>query len=286
MSGFKNLSSSILLFFGLLLTPYIGMAAVYQVSQDLLQWETLDDNRHQTNLQFQYGDDESLAYNLPWPFRFYGQNYTQITVDTNGNIWFSPTDPGNLPVAHNLITGGNGPVISVWNSDHDSYYHGGVFIEHKTSPERVVVQWSTGSWPSQGLYRPNYFQAILTPDSSLRFNYSSLNDSTVPDSGSGVSTGDGSRSYNLTQMQGAVTTLGQISINYLHDYDEDGLADVVDPDDDNDGVSDVDELNSGSDPYDPNSEPSVPASVPAMGPPALVIAALLLVLLPLYRRRR
>lgn len=284
MSGSGHLFLSIIVFIGLALLPNYSSAAIYQVTQDSLQWETVSDNRHQPGALFQYGDDESLVYELPWPVMLYGQSYTQIIADTNGNLWLNPADPNNLPIAHNLISGGNGPVISPWNSDHDSYYHGGVFIEHRTSPERVVIQWSTGSWNSQGYYRPNYFQVVLTPDSTIRFNYSSVNDSTVTDSGSGVSTGDGNRYYNLTQTLGAVPTLGQATVSYLHDYDEDGLADVDDPDDDNDGFSDMQEIASGTDPFDPNSAPAVP--VPAMNPFALGMAALLLMLLPFYRRNR
>jgi len=291
MSGSSGRFVLILVFVSLFLLPSYSSAATYQVSQEPLQWEALDNNRLQpetVNFQFQYGDDESLIYDLPWPILFYGQSYTQITVDTNGNLWFNPADPNNLPINYDLINGGNGPVISVWNSDHNSYYHGGVFIEHKTSPERIVVQWSTGSWNSQGLYRPNYFQVLLTPNNSIQFNYSSINESAAADSGSGVSTGDGSRYYNLTQTLGAVPTLGQTTVSYLHDYDEDGLADVTDPDDDNDGLSDEDELISGSDPYDSNSGSPVPVPepVPAAGTLALGLTALLLVLFPCYRRSR
>lgn len=290
MFGAGNLFS-LLFSICLFLSPALVSAAVYQVSNGTLQWENLDDSRYRAEsgyFKFQYGDDESLVYDLPWPIMFYGQTYNQIIADTNGNLWFNPADPENLPIAYDLISGGKGPVIAVWNSDHNSYYHGGVFIEYKTSPERVVVQWSTGSWNEQGLYRPNYFQVHLTPDSSIRFSYSTLNDASVPDAGSGVSTGDGNRYYNLTQTLGAVATLGEATVSYLHDFDEDGLADVSDPDDDNDGFSDVVEIAGGSDPFDsgsiPGSGPAVP--VPAVNQTVLGLAVLVLVFTSLSMRRR
>ncbi len=41
----------------------------------------------------------------------------------------------------------------------------------------------------------------------------------------------------------------------LRDTDNDGIPDVTDPDDDNDGVSDEDEIKHGTDPKDPSSKP-------------------------------
>ena len=45
-------------------------------------------------------------------------------------------------------------------------------------------------------------------------------------------------------------------IDLLEDMDDDGIEDSFDPDDDNDGFSDVDEIAYGSDPLDPNSLPN------------------------------
>lgn len=277
---------SALLFWGIL-APGISLAAIYQVAQNPLQWESVSDSRRQTKSatrQFQYGDDESLVFELPWPILFYGRSYTQITADTNGNLWFDPADPANLPVGFDLIDGGNGPVASAWNGDHSSYCYGGVFIEHKTAPERVVVQWTTESWNAQGQYRPSRFQVVLSPDHTLSFSYREIGDPAASDAGSGISTGDGTRYYSLTQTQGPVPTLGQTTLTCLHDFDEDGLADLSDPDDDNDGVNDAQEIAAGTDPFDPASTPAVP--VPALGSPALVLTAVLLALLAMNRRRR
>ena len=275
------------LFWGILALAGMAPAATYQVEQAPLQWESVSDSRTQSESatrQFQYGDDESLAFDLPWPILFYGRYYSQITVDTNGTLWFDPTDPANLPVGFDLIDGGNGPVASAWNGDHSSYCYGGVFIEHKTAPERVVVQWTTESWNAQGQYRPSRFQMVLGPDNTLSFNYREIGDPAANDAGSGISTGDGIRYYSLTQAQGPVPTLGQTTLTYLHDFDEDGLADLSDPDDDNDGVNDAQEIASGTDPFDPASTPAVP--VPALDSLALALTAVLLALLAMNRRRR
>ena len=42
-------------------------------------------------------------------------------------------------------------------------------------------------------------------------------------------------------------------LNIVEDNDQDGVEDHYDPDDDNDGFSDLDELSYGSDPIDSNS---------------------------------
>lgn len=86
---------------------------------------------------FAYGDEESVTYNLPWNMTFYGQSYSSITADTNGNVWFTATDAA---YSFNLATTGRGPVIAAWNSDLSSNFHGGVFIQRKTNPERIVIE--------------------------------------------------------------------------------------------------------------------------------------------------
>jgi hypothetical protein len=58
----------------------------YTLSLTTAPWDGTDENRLVSTST--YGDEATITYNLPWPFTFYGQSYSQITVDTNGNIWF------------------------------------------------------------------------------------------------------------------------------------------------------------------------------------------------------
>ncbi|MBN2428179.1 MAG: hypothetical protein JXK94_07580 [Deltaproteobacteria bacterium] len=236
----------------LLLTATTAFGGAYQVAEVAADWETLTANRLQAetaDYQFNYGDDEYQVYTLPWNFTWYQQNFTEIVADTNGNIWFNPSNLATLPVNHDLAGSTGTPVISAWNTDLSSYYAGGVFIEHKASPERVVVQWTTETWNEQASHASNKFQAVLFQDGTIQFNYLEFADTASTDSGSGISLGDGQDVFNLSQTAGAVPTLaGRSFVFSLKDTDGDGQPDIEDTDDDNDGLSDVWEIANGLDP--------------------------------------
>jgi hypothetical protein len=137
-----------------------------------------------------YGDESTVTYNLPWQLTFYGQAYTAITADTNGNIWFTP---GTTTSAHsfNLASTGRGPVIAAWNDDLSASYYGGVFIQGKANPDRVVIEWQTETYTDEGLFVPNNFETVLFPDGRVRIDYRSITTDDGNDSGSGISRGDG-----------------------------------------------------------------------------------------------
>jgi predicted secreted protein len=170
-------------------------------------WYGTDASRTKTptaDYDYTYGDESSVAYTLPWAFSFYGQSYSQINVDTNGNIWFAATDSVQ---SFDLATTGRGPVIAAWNDDLSSYYYGGVFIQHKTDPERVVIEWQTETYTEEGTYLPNDFEVVLYPNGSVRLDYKSFTTTYGNDFGSGISKGDGTKSISLTGNYGTVPTL-------------------------------------------------------------------------------
>lgn len=179
------------------------------------------------NYKFDYGDEGTVSFTLPWNFRFYGKNYTQITADTNGNIWLGTAIPSPIPNSFALAS--TGPVISVWNNDLSSYYDGGVFIEHKSSPERVVVHWRTETFPDAGYGRNNEFEAVLFANGTIRFDYASFNEYAVGDSGSGISKGDGIKylskgNYLPLNGYGDLTTLAERSFTYAPDLTPPALS--------------------------------------------------------------
>lgn len=136
-----------------------------------------------------FGDEEYLTYTLPasWQFAFYGQTYQQITVDTNGNIWFGSPRAAN---SFELPNAGFGPVIAAWNDDLSSLYNGGVFIQHLTSPERVVIEWQTETFTDEGNPLTSNFEVVLFQDGLIRFDYKPFSAVGARDNGSGVSKDD------------------------------------------------------------------------------------------------
>lgn len=170
----------------------------YQMSEVSSAWEGTPADRlvsETASYQFNYGDEDQIVFDLPWAFSFYGEPYTRITVDTNGNIWF-----GTNPVSTT-------PVVSAWNADLSSYALGGVFVQHKTSPERVVVEWQTETLLDQGYYRPNVFEVVLYSDGLIQLNFKTFDVIQGEDSGSGLFSGDGMTFINLSATYGDVHTL-------------------------------------------------------------------------------
>src|ERR1039457_94682 len=64
----------------------------YTVTETAASWDGTDADPLKTtttDYDYAYGDEESVTYNLPWNITFYGQNYSRIPADTNGNVWFT-----------------------------------------------------------------------------------------------------------------------------------------------------------------------------------------------------
>lgn len=192
---------------GVLLASSNAFAAtdgVYNLSEAGAAWDGTDAGRLQAvsaDYDHTYGDEDSLSYTLPWTFTFYGQPYSHINADTNGNIWFASAGSAS---SFSLPNAGRGPVISAWNNDLSSYYYTGVFVQHKTNPERVVVEWQTESFTDEGYYLLNDFEAVLFQSGDVRFDYKSFNPSTLKDFGSGISKDDSMHYLDLSATYGNV----------------------------------------------------------------------------------
>lgn len=204
-------SLAALFIMGLLLLPCSAALAAtdgfYQLAEVAAHWDGTDASRTKSptsDYDYTYGDESSLIYNLPWSFHFYGQSFTQINVDTNGNIWFGA--PGST---HSFILAntGRGGVISAWNQDLSSYYYGGVFVEHMTDPERVVIEWQTETYTDEGFYLPNNFEVVLFPNGTIRYDYKTFSAQDANDGGSGISRGNGVNFINLSETYGGANTL-------------------------------------------------------------------------------
>lgn len=209
---------AIILFISLCLSPTAQtFAATYTVSESALIWDGTDASRTvqpTAAYNYVYGDEGSVTYALPWNFNFYGGNYNTIIIDTNGYIRFSSDQ--NSRHSFNLATTGMGPVIAPWNNDLSSYYYGGAFVQHKTGPERVFIEWQTETYTEEGFARINDFEAVLYPDGTIRFDYKDFATQAGADFGSGISKGDGTNFITVTPLNGSVTSLAGQSFTFTN----------------------------------------------------------------------
>ena len=160
---------------------------------------------------YTYGDEATVVYNLPWALTFYGQSYNSITADTNGNVWFTASGPAN---SFNLTTNTTGPVIAAWNTDLSSDFYGGVFIQHKTNPERIVIEWQAETYFDEAGNLLNDFEVVLYPNNTIRLDYNYFNSAEPQDFGSGLSLGNGATSISLSSLYGNAYTLAGRSFQF------------------------------------------------------------------------
>jgi len=127
--------------------------------------------------------DQSVLMNLPFTFRYYGQDFNSITVCSNG--WISTiadvsyTDFRNFPIPS--ATGPTGQICAFWD-DLITWGSGRVFAWNDAVNHRLVIEWSRlknlGSPQPQEtfeiiLYDPIYYPTP-TGDGEILFQYNSI----------------------------------------------------------------------------------------------------------------
>ncbi len=116
------------------------------------------------------GDDVTTTISIPFPFRFYGITYTQVTVSSNGLISFSPLT-STFPNSHCVPTTTlpNNAIYAFW-TDLDPSAHGAVWS--KIVSNSLVIEWQEvprfGTYPTSELQT---FEIILNADNSIYIQY-------------------------------------------------------------------------------------------------------------------
>jgi hypothetical protein len=126
-------------------------------------------------------DDGTAVLTLPFAFRFYGVDYTQVCVSSNGAIYFITTpgacaginDFANVDLSSTMPPGDLPALYPFW-SDLTFQVAGGGAVYYQTTgapgARRFVIQWEK-AYP-QDSANPVTFQAILTEGSnSVVFQY-------------------------------------------------------------------------------------------------------------------
>jgi hypothetical protein len=86
--------------------------------------------------------DDSHVVDLPFPFQYYGQNFTKATICSNG--WIAMGSTWLTDYRNWTIPGAGGPdgMISVFWDDLHQVTNGHVFQYHDAANHRWIVQWS------------------------------------------------------------------------------------------------------------------------------------------------
>ncbi|MEU8387339.1 carboxypeptidase regulatory-like domain-containing protein [Micromonospora sp. NPDC048843] len=125
-----------------------------------------------TNAVALTGDDAITSVNLPFTFPFYGHTYRSAWVDTNGVISF--TDPGGSRPGDGKSLPGtampDGLVAPFWD---DLLVDSASSVNSTSTTSSFVIEWRNVLRKGTTSERLS-FEAVLTPDGKVTFNYSGL----------------------------------------------------------------------------------------------------------------
>jgi hypothetical protein len=126
-------------------------------------------------------DDEGQAsIGLPWPFPWFGDTYSTLYVDANGNVGFedwpvdtwiadnripSPGDPNNRIAAFYMDMAG--PDTQACGGE-----EGAVYTYSPPAGDRFIVEYDR--WCTWGDYQLNTFEIILYPDGRVVVQYQDM----------------------------------------------------------------------------------------------------------------
>jgi uncharacterized protein (TIGR03437 family) len=126
------------------------------------------------------GDDDSRRLPLPFSFPFYGTEYTEFWLNSDGNITFGEGDNASTARSLGRLSGGPPRIAALFSDLDPSILSGSIRIA--ASPAAITLTWqAVPEYSDFGTGRPQTFQLRLTPDGQIRFvwNSVSVNDAVV-----------------------------------------------------------------------------------------------------------
>jgi len=131
------------------------------------------------------GDDTSHLVDLGFSFPFYGQNYTQVYVNANGNLTFGSGDSDFSETEAEMLSD-QPRIAAIWD-DLGPHQGGKLFVKTIDRNEReLVVEWV--NVPQLSASDFNTVRVILRPDGSIKMQYRDVD---LQDSIVGISPGNG-----------------------------------------------------------------------------------------------
>ena len=114
-------------------------------------------------------DDEAVALDLPFPFRFFGRTYDRAYVHTDGSVTFGAPDPGAGERSMARFLAGPPRVAGFFRALDLS--RGGA-LTARLGADRVVLQWN--GVPGGGQINRNTFQLALLPSGEIEVVYGEM----------------------------------------------------------------------------------------------------------------
>ena len=152
----------------------------------IYDWVEIDPDYGGEGIEFSINDsgnnqDDSEVFALPFTFTFYGENYNQITVCSNGWIALGATDMVSFRNYTLPGAGGPSPMIAVFWDDLKTTNGGEVYWYYNSIEDFLVIEWS-----NMRTYTDNdleTFQVILfnsgdltpTGDDEIKIQYKEFN---------------------------------------------------------------------------------------------------------------
>ena len=156
--------------------------------------------------------DDVTTISLPFTFTFYGLDYDQVSVCSNGWISFGQTDMTSFRNYTLPGPGGPSPIVAVFWDDLED---GDIFAYNDSQNERFIIQWDVDTYYAN---HNEVFQIILyntgnetpTGDDEMKLQYKDFNNTSVGD-------------YPVGNYEGAVIHGQYCTVGIENHLGDDGL---------------------------------------------------------------
>ena len=127
--------------------------------------------------------DDSQVISLPFSFKFYGEDYEQITVCSNGWIAFGSSPLRSFRNYTLPGSGGPAPMLAVFWDDLKTTNGGDVFSYYDTANGRFIIEWSdmrTYDENSVESFQAILYDVMVPPygDGEIKLQYKEFNNTT------------------------------------------------------------------------------------------------------------
>ena len=109
--------------------------------------------------EYRNDDGSSPLITLPFTFCFYGNNYTQVYINNNGNISFDAPYATFSPVGLQMAAA---KMVSPFWADVDTRNALSGIVYYKVTPTALIVRWDSVGYYTNHVDKVNDFQCIIT----------------------------------------------------------------------------------------------------------------------------